>query len=332
MLLSPFCFHIDSKMDTILHGLLQSNKTEREKKEIVRRIVSAGKDQHSQQEALNMFEATTRILLIAKSSFQWEAAKDVYCVWARHNKAAFRQHFNSNMLLYLLEGSFANDCNAVWIIHTSMDLVQDDRDTIYQNLCDHVQKNSIQYVKSHPEYSAVMPYCKFLLEFRVCIPQGELTALFCNAIIDAVSLFSVPSIGDPMKFINDMSHVIGGLLGHIWQKCDDECVWQCLRHVFSLIKFVDNVELSPSNALAAIVQHFPTRHIPRVLSTILHDPSVHSQHIRVALVRMISWLQWPGAQHIHLWVNGFLQQLASAKRYAMLIEVTESSVEKVCYS
>ena len=67
----------------------------------------------------------------------------------------------------------------------------------------------------------------------------------------------------------------------------------------------------------------------QVLGAVVNDPSIDSRHIMQALDNMISWLQWPGARNIHLWVNGFLQQLTIARKYTIIIDVTETHVEKV---
>lgn len=315
-------------MDTIFIAMLKSGKPEREKKEVIRRIIASGKDHHPLQDSVNMFQATTSILLNGSSGFQWQAAKDVYTTWANHNKMALKHYFNSDTMHFLLDEDFPNGFNAVWIIYTSMSVLKD-IEGCYNNFCEILQLKSTTFIRTHCAFSIVVPFCKLLREFREGIPRGVMTPLFCNTIIDVVSIYTLPTTCSTFEYISDMSGVIGELLGHIWKKCNEETMWETLRHVFNLIKFGDQGK-SPSVALAAIVQYFPTNPIPKILQTLLKDTTVNSGDIRVALERMMSWLQWPGAINIDLWVNGFFHQLALAKKYSLLIDVTETTVEKVC--
>jgi ubiquitin carboxyl-terminal hydrolase 35/38 len=318
-------------MDKIFAAILQSNQPEQEKNEIIRRIVSTGKKRQNVDLTLNMFESTTQILLTGSSGFQWDAAKQVYLTWGSNNKTVLRQYFTPDLMHSLLDEHFPNHFNAIWIMHTSIAELRESID-YYNQMCNILQQKATTFIRTHPAFSTVVPFCKMLREFREGIPRGVMTPLFCNTIIDVVSTYTIQTVRcEVFQFLHEMSTIIGDLLGHIWEKCNEETMWRSLKHMFELIREGEK-EKSPSMALAAVVQHFPTHSIEQALRSLLQDPSVCSGDLRIALERMILWLQWPGAKNIHLWVNGFLQELSYAKKYSVLIEVTEGTIEKVIVS
>ena len=315
-------------MDSIFEGLMKSSKSEKEKQEVVRRMVAAAGQQKTTKETVDMLKAASRILLSGSSGFQWDSAKDIYRAWGSNNKIALRQYFTTDTMYYLMDENFPNNFNAVWIMHHSISELRDVSGA-YGQYCEVLQLKATTYIRTHSAFNTVVPFCKMLREFREGIPRSVVTPLFCNTIIDVVSVYTLPADCQPFDYLSNMSNVIGDLLGHIWQKCDEETMWLSLKHVFELIKLPTSEGKSPSVALAAIVQYFPTNRIPKALHSLLQDSSVQPNHVRLALDRMMQWLQWPGAKNIHLWVNGFLNELANAKKYSLLIEVTESSIEKV---
>ena len=315
-------------MDTIFIGVVRSTKTEREKKEVFRRIQAAGRDQRTLQEAVNMFQATSSILLRGSSGFQWEAAKEIYETWATCNVTALSHQFTATTLHDLLDEAYPNGFNAVWIMRKSIEILRH-TDQLYEQFCDILQMKATTFIRTHSNFNIVVPFCAMMLEFREAIPRSTSTHLFCNTIISVVSIYTIPQNYHPMEYIAEMNNVIGALLGHIWSKTNNETVFYSLKHVFDLIKLGSSEGKSPSYALAAVVQQFPINSIPRAVGSLLQDPTVQTEHICTALERMISWLQWPGANNIHFWLTGFLYQLASTKRYTILLNITESSIEKV---
>ena len=99
--------------------------------------------------------------------------------------------------------------------------------------------------------------------------------------------------------------------------------------IFRIISHVDDTDTAPSFALGAIVQYIPLDLVKSVTAMTAADNSIPDVSMETALKRMVDWLNWPLARNIELWVIAFLCELASVSKFTILINVTESSVEKV---
>ena len=221
-----------------------------------------------------------------------------------------------------------NPANAIWLLHETFLLLRGTEH--HAHLVKIVEAKSVGFVRDHPKDDVLTALCKFLFEFKECIPKGEYTSTFCVAVVHAVSAFSAPT--DPAgmpQFILNVTGAIGTFIRHIWHNSAPECVMHCLKAIFTLISYVDVTGAEPCIALGGLVTHVPPELIDKVVKMTVADASIADANMVAALLRVIDWLNWPVATNIDQWILAFLRELALAHKYTILIKVTEVKMEQV---
>ena len=181
-----------AKMDTILRGLLSSDKKESIKKSFVNKIAKNGSEPKQSNDIQKMFFLCYDTIVNSDDEFSLWACKHIYEEWARYNSSTLDSVFDRDRLLFFLNGNFTNNSGAVWIIHETLIVLNKTSSPNFVQLCQTVEMKAISYVREHPQVKAVTQLCKLLKDFNQCIPKGDLTATFCISIINAVSSFTVP--------------------------------------------------------------------------------------------------------------------------------------------
>ena len=179
-------------MDTILRGLLSSDKKESIKKSFVNKIAKNGSEPKQSNDIQKMFFLCYDTIVNSDDEFSLWACKHIYEEWARYNSSTLDSVFDRDRLLFFLNGNFTNNSGAVWIIHETLIVLNKTSSPNFVQLCQTVEMKAISYVREHPQVKAVTQLCKLLKDFNQCIPKGDLTATFCISIINAVSSFTVP--------------------------------------------------------------------------------------------------------------------------------------------
>ncbi len=239
--------------------------------------------------------------------------------------------FSPGVLQSILQEDIPNPQLKIWLISTSMSVLRYERGLAYDKLCLIISTRIIPFTRENPNFETVSAVCKFLLNFHECIPKGDYTSGFCVSLIHTIATFIPPKTSTEMHtYIKEVTYVIGGLLHHIWQNADNECIMQCLKAIFSIISYVDEKDLDPSVALGGVIQHIPTRYVDQVTKTTVADTSIPDRNMAAALGRMIDWISWPLAKTVEVWVIAFLRGLAAVHKYTILIDVTEEKAEQVC--
>ncbi|ELU03938.1 hypothetical protein CAPTEDRAFT_222637 [Capitella teleta] len=308
-------------MDSILTAMLRSTQPEAMKSQFVRKILSLGKN--SPNNVLQMLNACLQGVVSESDASVREKYQTVYLCWAEHNIEQFTQFFTASRVNDLLESSSPD---SISLLQSSFSFLQESPH--FYTLCSVVQARAVQVVRLHMDFATVSRFCRFLNLNRHCIPQGVHTASFCVAVIHAVSTIFLPKgEGYPamLAFVEGVTNRIGGLLQHIWLTVDDGSVAQCLHSILSIIS--TESERDPSFALGGIVQFLPTKFVASITAKTVAKDSDAS--MMSALSRMIDWLAWPGARNIHLWIIAFLQSLAKANRFGVLINITHEKITTV---
>ena len=313
-------------MDQILTGLLLSDKPDGLKHHMALKIAAAGVQNQPASKIGLMFSATTKFILDAEVAFSAELCKKVYVKWASYNRTSLEEFFNAKYIKTLMDGKYKHGTNAVWLLHETFLLLRGGR--TYNDMVQVVEAKAIDFARGHPQDEILTAFCRFLFEFKECIPKGDLSPTFCVAIVHAVSAFSAPRDMMP-QFVHNVSNVIGIFLRHIWHTNGSDCVMHSLKAIFKLISYVDESGAEPCIALGGIVMHIPLDMIDHVVKTTVSDNTILDVNMTAALLRMIDWLNWPLANNMDQWILAFLKGLAAVHKYTILINVTESKVEQV---
>ena len=318
-------------MDQILEGILYSQKDKKVKHAVVQRIRNSGQQDQSTDTILRMFHKTTTLILCYNSAYSVDACKDIYKTWMMYNRSTLCHFVDQEFVKYLLTGNFQNfSCDALWILRESFSQLQMGSPGHLEQLYSVVRSLSISFVREHPQYPVVASFCAFLQEFPHCIPRGVHTVQLCDAIIHSVGGFTSPESSSAMpKYVAVINNEIGGFLDHLWQHSDRSCMIHCLRTIFEMISFVDSDrQVSPSMALAGIVQYFPTDLIDNVARDTTSSTKISDENLQSAVITMLNWLPWPYTKNIDLWTIAFLKGLAAASKYTILMDVAELTIEK----
>lgn len=314
-------------MDQILIAMLQSEKPAALKEQVVRKVLSLGRQPQSSADTFSMLDACIKCIISSRDGFAVESCKAVFECWAQNQTNILPQFFTPATLSNLFEADAYNPADLIWIMHKAFSLLEDSDQ--FFDLCRIVERRAIQFVRAYPDFHTIVSFCQFLSSFRYCIPQGIYTATFCIDIINAVSTFTLPRDGvtSLQTYVQGVSQIIGGLLQHIWSSVDDNSIIRCLEAIFVLIS--KDVDRDPSFALGGIVQYIPTKFVSSVTEATVARDRISEACIFSALSRMIDWLAWPAARNVHLWIVAFLHSLAKANKFSILIDITHEKILSV---
>ena len=315
-------------MDQILKSLLLSDSPDALKRQLAHKIAGAGPQTEDTVLVKSMFEITTNFILDAELQFSADLCKKIYIKWAKCHVKSLHEFFNADFIGHLLEGKFRHGVNAVWLLHETFILLRGTDH--HDHLTRVVEAKTVAFVRDHPQHDMLTAFCRFLFDFKACIPKEEHTSTFCVAMVHAVSAFSAPTSPDNLKqFVVNVSNVIGAFMNHIWSHSGSHCILHCLKAIFTLISYMDDTGTEPCIALGGLVTHIPLNLIEKVVKTTVADTTIADANMIAALLRVIDWLNWPIANNVDQWILAFLRELAVAHKYTILIKVTEHRIEQV---
>ncbi|XP_069129383.1 ubiquitin carboxyl-terminal hydrolase 38-like [Argopecten irradians] len=314
-------------MDNILVGILSSAHPDSLKKQLIQKIANRGSQPQPVKVIRSVLELMAKWYLEGDSDVALSEGLSVYKLWAKYNLSVFEEYFNRQYLLTLLSTTYRNEANAVTLLHESMILLQ--RSPVCSSHMQVIEAKAISYVREHPSLPCISNFVKFLKEFRSCVPKGDFTGRFCVALIDALSICSVPDTHEDIRQYVLHAENVSSLIKDIWERTDSEVVMMSLKAIFGIISSVDESGVEPSFCLGALAQHIPTEMLKMVVKFTINNPAIDNMMMTAALQRVVDWLQWPTARNIDLWIIAFLKGLAVAKRYSVLINVTETKIEQV---
>lgn len=315
------------RMDVILKGILTSSHLETIKNDLLNKIAEAGSSLQSSDTIQSVLELTARWFLDGESRLQHDHGLEIYKSWGRHNLVTFEQFFNKDYLVTVMTKKHRNNGNVGVLLAESMRLLQ--MTSMFRNHCTMIETKAVGYVKDHPYIACLASFAEFLLEFKECVPKGDLTLHFCTNLIRSLSLCSPPEVeGGLVSYIKGANEA-ASLLAQIWSTSDSQIVLGCLKEVFRIISSPCDVE--PSVCLGSLVQYLPVEMIGTVVKNVISDSRIDNSSMVTAIQRIIDWLQWPTARYVDHWVIAFLKGLASVQKYSILITVTENKADQVIF-
>ncbi|XP_067663921.1 ubiquitin carboxyl-terminal hydrolase 38-like isoform X1 [Haliotis asinina] len=316
--------HDLDNMDRILQGIISSNHPERMKKELIDAVAVKGQKQAPSVISC-VLELAAGWTLNGESELVVTSGFKVYIEWAKTNMASAEAFFNREYLVNLLSGKYRNEANVPILLHENMRLLKDSATA--QAHFKVIEAKAISYVQEHTDLKCLNNFIVFLEDFKECIPKGDFTSKFCVTILQAMSMATIPETAPEMiTFVKDATR-IGNFLHYIWSQNNKDCIMDSLRTIFSIISTPD--DLDPCFCLGAVVSFIPLDMASSVVKNAISDPIIDDFSMTSAVQRMIDWLTWPTVKNIDQWVIMFLKELAAAKKYTILITVTDNKVEQV---
>ncbi|XP_053399268.1 ubiquitin carboxyl-terminal hydrolase 38-like isoform X2 [Mercenaria mercenaria] len=312
-------------MDVILKGILSSNHPYNIKRDLLIKIAEKGSSSQSSGTVQSVLELTVKWFLEGDSDLQCDYGLEIYKSWARHNLVTFEEFFNKDYLLTILSKKYRNSGNVGILLTESMKLLQ--RTSMFRQHCTVIEAKAVSYVKEHPYIECLTNFAEFLLEFKECVPKGDLTLHFCTNLILSLSLCSPPEVESGLVVYIKSANTVASLLSQIWSSSDSQVVLGCLKEIFRIISSPCDVE--PSVCLGSLVQYLPVEMIGTVVKNVISDSSIDNNSMVTAIQRIIDWLQWPTARFVDHWVIAFLKGLASVQKYSILITVTENKADQI---
>lgn len=309
-------------MDVILKGILASNHPEHLKKQLLKKIADKGAQPHTAGTIKSVFELTINWYLENESDFAAQEGLNVLKAWIKSNLTTYEQFFSREYLIGLLSKKCLRENNIPVLIKESFQLLQP---LGLNNHLPVVEAMAINYVQAHPSIIGTANFVGLLKSYKQCIPKGDFTSKFCNSMVQSVALSSPPE-GRIVEYYQG-SEIIFRFISLLWSQTDSNFILESLKTVFRLIS---DSKVDMPFCLGAIVQHIPKEMIGVVIKFAVFESKIDDDSMTMALNRIIDWLQWPTAQNVSLWINGFLQSLAAEKRFTVLISVTETKIEQVC--
>ncbi|KAK3597110.1 hypothetical protein CHS0354_021218 [Potamilus streckersoni] len=312
-------------MDAILKGILMSSHPDSIKKQLMEKVASQGSSPQPVSVVSSVLHLMSQFYIEGQSEFERNQALNVYINWAKFNMTAFEEFFSKDLLLGLLSKKYKSEPNAVSLICHSFYLLQPTLG--FTNYMTIVEVKAVEYVREHPYMPCLKILAELLMEFKDCIPKGNVTSGFCSSLIHAMSLCGPPEDEKHIfGYIKD-ANTVASLLDHIWRNMDSTGITTSLQVIFRIISSKEDFE--PSLCLGSLVPYIPLQLIDQMVNNAVLSDAIDNKSMTFALQRMIDWLQWPTARYVDHWVVGFLKGLASVQKYSILIEVTESKIEQI---
>ncbi|XP_033106882.1 ubiquitin carboxyl-terminal hydrolase 38-like isoform X1 [Anneissia japonica] len=306
-------------MDEILRGLMASNHKTILKKTLITKL-STNPSKIDTEELTSIYKTAMAWIVYSDSEFEEEMGTVVIRAWSKQNQTVFREFFLQYCYTIDLD-HFVGIDKTINFIHVCL-RAMDDRRPFYGI----VQNNAIALARDKAPLSSLAALSRLLVDIPECIPKADKMKGLCIMLIKCVNAESI-SRSD----VNKQKDVeaISALLHYIWHNNITIAVIPSLKETFRTISSVDLKDPEPSIAIGALVQRVPVSIIKKITKDAAFDQAIPDLNMTAALTRMMEWLAWPGVKNIHLWINAFLKNLAAAKKYSILIQVTCESIIQV---
>lgn len=316
-------------MDAILNGILTSQHPDALKKQLITKVTENSSKPQPVRVIRSVLEISSSWFLQGESDIALTEGLQVYMSWAKYNLTTFEAFFDREFLLSLFSYKGKHEANAVLLLEVSMELLQ--RSSSYSAHVHVVEAKAISYVREHPSIDCLTNFVNFLFKFKECLPKGDFVSTFCVSLINSMSLCSISEDSGPENVIVYIRNVdkICSLIHNLWNNADSEVILESLKAIFGLISALEETE--PSICLGAVVRNIPEEMIEIIVKYAINS-DIDSARMTTALQRVVDWVQWPTATNVHLWIVRFFRSLAMAKKYSILIKVTENKIEQVCHN
>ncbi|KAJ9580408.1 hypothetical protein L9F63_003932 [Diploptera punctata] len=169
---------------------------------------------------------------------------------------------------------------------------------------------------------------KLVCQHSRCIPKGPGRIRFCEVVIVNIAGLPMPKAQHAQigQLINQMKDV-EKMLTKVWneepKKSTEDLLFKCLAVLHSVLI---NSAKEPCSALAAILQLIDSSLITKAVQAILRT----KQGLARTLRTLCDWLIcWPGAGRLNPWVNAMMDGLEAERQYAVLMEVTLATVDRL---
>ncbi|XP_062577583.1 ubiquitin carboxyl-terminal hydrolase 35-like [Saccostrea cucullata] len=312
-------------MDAILNGILTSQHSDSLKKKLITKVTENSSKPQPVHVIRSVLQISSSWFLQGESDIAVSEGLQVYISWAKYNLKTFEAFFDREFLLSLFSYRGKQEANAVLLLEASMELLQ--RSSSYSGHVKVVEAKAISYVREHPSIDCLTNFVNFLSKFRECLPKGDFVSTFCVSLIHSLSMCSIPQDHTEIfKYIKNVDRICF-LIHDIWNNADSDVIMDSLKAIFGIISAIEETE--PSFCLGAVVRNIPEKMIEVIVKYAIGS-NVDNTRMTTALQRVVDWLQWPTATNVHMWIITFFRSLAGAKKYSILITVTETKVEQVC--
>lgn len=313
-------------MDAILNGILTSQHPDALKKQLITKVTENSSKPQPVRVIRSVLEISSSWFLQGESDIALTEGLQVYKSWAKYNLTTFEAFFDREFLLSLFSYKGKHEANAVLLLEVSMELLQ--RSSSYSAHVHVVEAKAISYVREHPSIDCLTNFVNFLFKFKECLPKGDFVSTFCVSLINSMSLCSISEDSGPENVIVYIRNVdkICSLIHNLWNNADSEVILESLKAIFGLISALEETE--PSICLGAVVRNIPEEMIEIIVKYAINS-DIDNARMTTALQRVVDWVQWPTATNVHLWIVRFFRSLAMAKKYSILIKVTENKIEQV---
>ncbi|XP_052794346.1 ubiquitin carboxyl-terminal hydrolase 38-like isoform X1 [Mya arenaria] len=315
------------KMETILKGILASDHPDSVKRDLLVKIASQGAGQQSMATVLGVLDLTSHWVLEGDSKLYRTYGLDIFRAWAKGQGSKFDEFFNKEFLLTLFSKKFSHDNRGMVPVLLKESLKALQTSAMFRNHCTVIEAKATGYVREKLHVDCLTKFADLLLEFKECIPKGDLASPFCTQLIRSLSLCGSPD--HETEIVNYIKGVntVANLLAYMWDTPDAQSLQDSLKEIFKIISMPCDVE--PSICLGSLVPYIPPSLIPKVVRNVISDSNIDNNSMVTALQRIIDWLLWPTTRFVDTWVIEFLKALASVQKYSVLITVTENKVDQI---
>ena len=162
---------------------------------------------------------------------------------------------------------------------------------------------------------------------RRCIDAQEaVTGLF--RVLSTPNLISDETADDPDAGTVSMVDRVVALYSSLW--LDDAAGRLILVTLQAVYEAAVQCDSSPSLiVMAPLIRVAPEAFISIAAQHIASSAEVSDDQAADFLMHMIDWLRWPGSPGLHIWILAFLTELASRKRFAILVRVTQEAAPRI---
>jgi len=249
-------------MESILKGILASDHSDSMKQDLLTKIARQGAYSQTQATVLGVLELTSHWVLEGDSPLHQRNGIEIYKAWARGHATVFEQFFTREFLLTLMSKKYQHDEKGLVgvLLAESMKVLQ--TTASFRNLCTIVEAKATAYVKEHPYIDCLAAFADFLLEFKECIPKGDIASAFCAQLIWGLSLCSPPESGNNIVTYIKNVNTVANLFSYMWDTPDSPSLQESLKEIFRIISMPCDVE--PSLCLGSLVPFIPPALIPKV--------------------------------------------------------------------
>lgn len=308
-------------MDKILQGILISDHPEPLKDKLIQKIIMQAeqkRDDHGG--ARPILELAIQWSLHGSSRFEFLSGIRLYTEWAKHNVSIVKGLCTQDYLIQLMTQKCENPNVALILVDKTLTVL--DETTSYSVLTETFSKLCVGFLEINANLECLYILVQILNKFPQCTPYDRITDL-SKVTIEILSKTEIPDdYSDKINLLKKIN-LIADFLKTTWHQADVTSVGECLLKLFSIISSPD---IQPSQCLGGIISCLPLKMVGETFN-LTHMTDIGDLHLSRAVIRIISWLQWPTSKHVNVWVIAIFEELEFMKKYDMLVDLTEKNIE-----